>query len=130
MSALLPAAVPGPRSVLPLKNSTVPVGVGPPLAVTVAVKVTDWPNTDGLAFEASVVDVPARLPPLTTWERAADELPQRLDSVLRVVYLVFNEGYLASSGASLTRVDLSGEAIHGYWVKSGGWATSTRATGR
>jgi len=40
-----------------------------------------------------------------------DELPDRLDSVLRVVYLVFNEGYLASSGASLTRVDLSGEAI-------------------
>jgi len=40
-----------------------------------------------------------------------DELPQRLDSVLRVVYLVFNEGYLASSGSSLTRVDLSGEAI-------------------
>jgi RNA polymerase sigma-70 factor, ECF subfamily len=35
-----------------------------------------------------------------------DELPQRLDSVLRVVYLVFNEGYLASSGSSLTRVDL------------------------
>jgi RNA polymerase sigma-70 factor (ECF subfamily) len=42
---------------------------------------------------------------------AADELPARLDSVLRVVYLVFNEGYLASSGSSLTRVDLSGEAI-------------------
>jgi RNA polymerase sigma-70 factor (ECF subfamily) len=40
-----------------------------------------------------------------------DELPQRLDSVLRVVYLVFNEGYSASSGPSLTRVDLSGEAI-------------------
>ena len=40
-----------------------------------------------------------------------DELPQRLDSVLRVIYLVFNEGYLASSGESLTRVDLSGEAI-------------------
>ena len=40
-----------------------------------------------------------------------DELPQRLDSVLRVVYLVFNEGYSASSGQSLTRVDLSGEAI-------------------
>jgi RNA polymerase sigma-70 factor (ECF subfamily) len=39
------------------------------------------------------------------------ELPQRLDSVLRVVYLVFNEGYSASSGRSLTRVDLSGEAI-------------------
>jgi RNA polymerase sigma-70 factor, ECF subfamily len=40
-----------------------------------------------------------------------EELPPRLDSVLRVIYLVFNEGYLASSGASLTRVDLSGEAI-------------------
>ncbi len=39
------------------------------------------------------------------------ELPERLDSVLRVVYLVFNEGYSASSGASLTRADLSGEAI-------------------
>jgi RNA polymerase sigma-70 factor (ECF subfamily) len=42
---------------------------------------------------------------------APHELPQRLDSVLRVVYLVFNEGYSASSGESLTRVDLSGEAI-------------------
>ena len=39
------------------------------------------------------------------------DLPDRLDSVLRVVYLVFNEGYSASSGASLTRHDLSGEAI-------------------
>src|SRR5438876_10295492 len=39
------------------------------------------------------------------------ELPQRLDSVLRVIYLVFNEGYSASSGESLTRLDLSGEAI-------------------
>jgi RNA polymerase sigma-70 factor (ECF subfamily) len=41
----------------------------------------------------------------------ADELPERLGSVLRVVYLVFNEGYSASSGPALTRVDLSGEAI-------------------
>ena len=39
------------------------------------------------------------------------QLPDRLDSVLRVIYLVFNEGYLASSGASLMRHDLSGEAI-------------------
>ena len=39
------------------------------------------------------------------------ELPERLDAVLRVIYLVFNEGYAASSGASLTRPDLSGEAI-------------------
>jgi RNA polymerase sigma-70 factor (ECF subfamily) len=39
------------------------------------------------------------------------DLPDRLDSVLRVIYLVFNEGYSASSGAALTRHDLSGEAI-------------------
>jgi RNA polymerase sigma-70 factor (ECF subfamily) len=39
------------------------------------------------------------------------ELPERLASVLRVIYLVFNEGYLATSGDSLTRQDLSVEAI-------------------
>ncbi|MBY0268573.1 MAG: RNA polymerase sigma factor [Burkholderiales bacterium] len=42
---------------------------------------------------------------------APEELPERLDSVLRVIYLVFNEGYAASSGDRLTRHDLSGEAI-------------------
>ncbi len=42
---------------------------------------------------------------------ARADLPDRLDSVLHVVYLVFNEGYSASSGVSLTRHDLSGEAI-------------------
>jgi RNA polymerase sigma-70 factor (ECF subfamily) len=40
-----------------------------------------------------------------------DELPHRLDAVLRVIYLVFNEGYAASSGAQLTRYDLSSEAL-------------------
>src|SRR6185437_4677303 len=39
------------------------------------------------------------------------DLTDRLDSVLQVVYLVFNEGYFASSGGSLTRPDVSGEAI-------------------
>jgi len=48
--------------------------------------------------------IPYQVPPRS-------ELPDRLDSVLRVIYLVFNEGYSASSGDSLTRHDLSGEAI-------------------
>lgn len=48
--------------------------------------------------------IPYQVPP-------AEELPDRLETVLQVVYLVFNEGYSASSGASLTRADLSGEAI-------------------
>jgi RNA polymerase sigma-70 factor (ECF subfamily) len=39
------------------------------------------------------------------------DLPERLDTALHVVYLVFNEGYAASAGESLTRHDLSGEAI-------------------
>lgn len=42
--------------------------------------------------------------------KAAD-FPERLDSVLAVIYLVFNEGYSASSGEAVTRADLSGEAI-------------------
>ena len=48
--------------------------------------------------------IPYEVPP-------PSELPDRLDSVLHVIYLVFNEGYSASSGTSLTRADLSGEAI-------------------
>src|SRR5918993_1355191 len=39
------------------------------------------------------------------------DLPERLETVLQVIYLVFNEGYSASFGGSVTRADLSGEAI-------------------
>jgi len=48
--------------------------------------------------------IPYQVPPLS-------ELHERLDAVLQVIYLVFNEGYSASSGTSLTRRDLSAEAI-------------------
>jgi RNA polymerase sigma-70 factor, ECF subfamily len=40
------------------------------------------------------------------------ELPERLDAVLRVIYLVFNEGYSAARGPEVVRADLSAEAIH------------------
>jgi RNA polymerase sigma-70 factor (ECF subfamily) len=48
--------------------------------------------------------IPYQVPP-------PEELRDRVDAVLQVIYLVFNEGYAASSGTSLTRADLSGEAI-------------------
>jgi RNA polymerase sigma-70 factor (ECF subfamily) len=49
--------------------------------------------------------IPYEVPSLT-------DLPERIDSVLSVIYLVFNEGYSASSGAHAIRPNLSGEAIH------------------
>ncbi|NLF79126.1 MAG: RNA polymerase sigma factor [Chloroflexi bacterium] len=48
--------------------------------------------------------IPYRVPP-------AELLPERLDALLAVIYLIFNEGYVASSGESLTRPDLCREAI-------------------
>ncbi|MDJ1465368.1 RNA polymerase sigma factor [Nitratireductor sp. GZWM139] len=50
--------------------------------------------------EAIPFEIPARA-----------ELPGRIESVLRVIYLIFNEGYAATDGPALTRADLSGEAI-------------------
>jgi RNA polymerase sigma-70 factor (ECF subfamily) len=48
--------------------------------------------------------IPYRVPP-------ADLLPERLDGLLTVIYLIFNEGYVASSGDTLTRNELCTEAI-------------------
>lgn len=48
--------------------------------------------------------IPYRVPP-------AEMLPERLDALLAVIYLIFNEGYCASSGDTLTRHELCGEAI-------------------
>jgi RNA polymerase sigma-70 factor (ECF subfamily) len=48
--------------------------------------------------------IPYRIPP-------ADLLPERLEALLAVIYLIFNEGYVATSGDALTRHELCGEAI-------------------
>src|SRR6266702_3826963 len=49
--------------------------------------------------------------PISYEAPAPQELPERLDAVLRVIYLVFNEGYSAAAGAEVTRAELTGEAI-------------------
>jgi RNA polymerase sigma-70 factor (ECF subfamily) len=53
--------------------------------------------------------IPYRVPP-------AELLPERLDALLTVIYLIFNEGYCATGGETLTRGDLCGEAIRLCWV--------------
>ena len=56
--------------------------------------------------KAKIRDTPIRYEVPT-----AQELPGRLEAVLQVVYLVFNEGYSAAAGAEVTRAELTGEAI-------------------
>ena len=67
-------SVPVPSEVVPSKNSTLPVGVPAPepVTLTVAVKVTDWPQTEGLTDEVTAVDVLALF---TTCERTVEVLP-------------------------------------------------------
>jgi hypothetical protein len=67
-----PLRVPEPINVEPSKNETVPVGVPPPPDDTVAVKMTFWPNTDGLTEEVKVVVLVWLL---TVWVSAAEVLP-------------------------------------------------------
>jgi RNA polymerase sigma-70 factor (ECF subfamily) len=57
------------------------------------------------------------------------ELPARLEAVLRVIYLVFNEGYSPSSGESVTRGDLSQEAIRVGRLLVASWCCSRTRTG-
>ena len=65
-------------AVVPSLNTTWPVGV-PPLPLTVAVKVTDWPNTAGFVEEVSVATLSALL---TVWVNVAEVLVLKLVSPL------------------------------------------------
>ena len=56
--------------------------------------------------KAKIRDTPIRYE-----EPSPHELPERLDAVLQVIYLIFNEGYSAAAGAEVTRAELTGEAI-------------------
>src|SRR5262249_56356455 len=55
------------------------------------------------------------------------EIGARLDSVLDVLYLLFNEGYSAHGGPNLTRAELCGEAIRLGEILGGNWATQLPA---
>ena len=66
--------------------------------------------------------IPYRIPP-------ADLLPERLDALLAVIYLIFNEGYVATSGDTLTRHELCGEAIRLGRILVGLMSRSAEARG-
>ena len=71
---------------------------------------------DGVALSSPFVVVPPTMLKFTFTNvdcvvPETSVMAERLDAVLHVIYLVFNEGYSASSGGSVTRADLSAEAI-------------------
>src|SRR4029079_1881420 len=66
--------------------------------------------------------IPYRVPP-------ADLLPERLDALLAVIYLIFNEGYVATDGDQLSRGDLCSEAIRLGRVLTGLLPASAEARG-
>src|SRR2546427_3472944 len=78
-----PLSVPGPSVVAPSLKVTVPVGVPAPgeTALTVAVRVTDWPNTEELVEEATVV---VELAWLTVWVTVAEVLAGKLGAAFEM----------------------------------------------
>ena len=76
MNVATPAAFRTPVPIVPAPslNPTLPGGVPAPAEVTVAVKVTDWPVTDGFTDDVSVVDVGVVPAAVTTWDTGAEVL--------------------------------------------------------
>ena len=79
MIAWLLRSVPVPSEIVPSLKVTVPLGVPEVAGLTVAVNVTDCPDTEGFAEETSVVDVAAALP-LMVWVSTGEVLPVKLAS--------------------------------------------------
>ncbi|MEU4389475.1 DUF6596 domain-containing protein [Kribbella sp. NPDC023855] len=122
LSAVEPAAAPAVDDTLTLLFLCCHPSLTPPSQIALTLRAVGGLTTDEIAraflvpestvgqrisrAKASIKKAGAefRMPP-------AEEVPERLTAVLHVLYLIFNEGYTASSGASLHRVELSAEAI-------------------
>ncbi len=77
MATPLPFSVPDPNLAAPSRNNTPPVGNTPPSGPRVAVKVTEFPSSDGFVEEPRLT---VGVPLLTTWVMGADVLPVKLPS--------------------------------------------------